>query len=74
MKMGLCVVRPEMAMHFGSKKMEPMLDEGAVLGKPTDWIGTVKNSPDCLLDRGCPYEIACMWLLDMRSMNDVLTW
>ena len=33
---GLGVVRPEMAMQFGPKEVEPMLDEGAILGQPTD--------------------------------------
>ena len=28
--MVLGVVRPEMAMNFGSKEVEPMIDEGAV--------------------------------------------
>ena len=32
----LDVVRPEMAMDFGFKGVEPMLDEGAVHGQPTD--------------------------------------
>ena len=53
------------------KEMEPMLDEGDVHGQPTSCCGTVKNSPDCLLDQNGPCEIACMWLIDMRNMNDV---
>ena len=32
---------------------------------------TVKNSPDYLLDQNGPCETACMWLLDMRNLNDV---
>ena len=51
--------------------MEPMLDEGAILGHPMYYFGTFKNSSDCLLNQNGPCEIACMWLLDMRSMNDV---
>ena len=31
------------------QEAEPMLDEGAVLGQPTDWFGTVKNNPDLLV-------------------------
>ena len=31
---------------FRFQEVEPMFDEGAVLGQPTDWFGTVKNSPD----------------------------
>ena len=34
--MVLGVVRPEMVMDFGSKEVEPMLDEGVVHGQPTD--------------------------------------
>ena len=34
-----------MAMDFGSKEVEPMLDEGAIHGQPTYSYGTVK-SPD----------------------------
>ena len=49
MKIVLGVVRPEMAMHFGSKKVELMLDVGAIHGQPTDWFGTVKNSPSLLV-------------------------
>ena len=32
-----------MAMDFGSKEVEPMLDEGAVHGQPTYCSGTVKK-------------------------------
>ena len=71
MKMVLGVVRLEMAIDFGSKEVEPMLDEGVVHGQPMYCYGTVKNSSDCLLDQNGPCEIACMWLLDMRGMNDV---
>ena len=49
MKMVLGVVRPEMAMHFDSKKVEQMLDEGVVHGQPTNWFRTVKNSLDFLV-------------------------
>ena len=40
--MVLGVVRLEMAIDFGSEEVEPMLDEGAVHGKPTYCLGTVK--------------------------------
>ena len=49
MKMVLGVVRPEMAMDFGSKKWNRCLMRGVVLGQPTDWFGTVKNSPNLLV-------------------------
>ena len=41
--MVLGVVRLEMAMDFGSKEVEPMLEEGAVYGQPTYCYGTVKS-------------------------------
>ena len=44
MEMVLGVVRPEMAMDFGSKEVELMLDEGAVHEQPTYCSGTVKKS------------------------------
>ena len=44
MKMALGVVSPEMAMDFGSKEVEPMIDEGDVHGQPTYCSGTVKKS------------------------------
>ena len=34
-EMVLDVVRPKIAMDFGSKEVEPMLDKGAVHGQPT---------------------------------------
>ena len=37
------VVRPEMAIDFGSKEVEPMLDKGAVHRQPTYCLGTVKT-------------------------------
>ena len=51
MKMVLGVVRLGRAMDFGPTKVEPMLDEGATHGQPTNLLGTVKNSPDCWLDQ-----------------------
>ena len=42
------------AMDFGPTKVEPMVDEGAAHGQPTDWFGIVKNSPNCWLDQDCP--------------------
>ena len=71
MKMVLDVVRPDMAMDFGSNEVEPMLDEGVVHGQPTYCFGTVKNSPDCLLDQNCPCEFSCMLLLELDSMDGV---
>ena len=34
---------------FWFQEVEPMLDEGVILGQPTDWFGTVKNNPDLLV-------------------------
>ena len=39
----LGVARPEMAIDFGSKKVELMLDEGVVHGQPTYCLETVKT-------------------------------
>ena len=39
----LGVVRPEMAIDFGSNEVELMLDEGAVHLKPTYCLGTIKT-------------------------------
>ena len=39
----LGVVRPEMAIDFDSKEVEPMLDERAVHGQPTYCLETVKT-------------------------------
>ena len=42
--MVLGIVRPEMAMDFVSKEVEPILDEGVVHGQPTYCYGTIKKS------------------------------
>ena len=34
---------------FRFQEVEPMLDEGVVLGQPTNWFGTVKNSSNLLV-------------------------
>ena len=39
----LGVVRLEMTIDFGSKEVEPRLDEGAVHGQPTHCLETVKT-------------------------------
>ena len=49
--MVLDVVRPEMAMDFGSKEVELMLDEGID-------VGLLKTVSICLLDRKCPCKFA----------------
>ena len=43
-----------MAMDSRFHKVKPMLGERAADGQPTAQFGTVKNSPDCLLDQDCP--------------------
>ena len=61
--MVLGVVRPEMAMDFGSKKVEPMLDEGVVHGQPMYCYGTVKKSRLMVLLKICPCVfLACYCL------------
>ena len=52
--MVFCVVRPEMAMDFGSQKVEPMVDEEAVHGHPTYWYGDVKQSGLMFRLKICP--------------------
>ena len=42
--MVLGIVRPEMAMDFCFKEVEPMLDEATVHGQPTYCYGTIKKS------------------------------
>ena len=41
------------------------------MDSPQTILGTVKNSPDCLLDQNCPCEFACMLLLELDSMDGV---
>ena len=41
MKMVLGVMRLKMAMDFGSKEVEPMINEGVVHGQPTYYYGTI---------------------------------
>ena len=48
-----------------------MLDDGAVHGKPTYCVGTVKNSPNFLLDQNCQCEFSCMLFLELDSMDGV---
>ena len=52
--MVLGVVRAGRPMDFGPTRVEPILDEGAAHGQPTDWFGTIKYSLDFLLDQDCP--------------------
>ena len=60
-----------MAMDFGSTKSNRCLVRGLSTDSPLLVLGIVKNSSVCLLDQNGPCEIACVLLLDMRSMNDV---
>ena len=61
--MVLGVVRLEMAMDFGSKEVEPMLDEGPVHGKLTYCCGTVKKSGLMVGLKICPCVLlACYYL------------
>ena len=55
MKMVLGVVRPEMAIDFGFKEVEPRLMRGAVHGQPTHCFwGLLKIVREVILDRKCP--------------------
>ena len=51
---GFVCVRPEMAMDSQFQRVEPMLSERAAHGQSTARLGTVINSPDCLLDQDFP--------------------
>ena len=44
---GCCKAENDHGFQF--QEVEPMLDEGVVLGQPTDWFGTIKNSLDLLV-------------------------
>ena len=62
MKLVLGVVRPKMAMDFGSKEVELMLDERAVHGQPTYRYGTIKKSGLMFGLKICPCVLlACYW-------------
>ena len=39
----LGVAKPEMAIDFGFKEVEPMLDERDVHGQPTNYLETIKT-------------------------------
>ena len=54
--MVLGVVRPEMATDFGSKDVEPDVDEGVV---HTLFLGLLKIVPTFVLDRKCP-SVTCI--------------
>ena len=43
-----------MAMDYRFHKVEPMLSDRVAHRQPTSRLGTVKNSPNCLLDQDCP--------------------
>ena len=60
--MVLGVMRLEMATDFGSKEVELMLDEGAVHGHPTYYLGTVENSPDFLVELKLSMCICLSWM------------
>ena len=51
----LGVMRPEMAMDFGSKEVEPRLMRGL---STQCFLGLLKIVPVCMLDRKCPCEFA----------------
>ena len=62
--MVLGVVRPEMAIDFGSKEVEPMLDEGVVHGQPTYCYGTVKKSGLMVGLKICPCVLLACYCLN----------
>ena len=55
----LGVVRPEMAMDFGSKEVESRLMKGLSMDSPrTVFLGLLKIISICVLDRKRPCEFA----------------
>ena len=55
----LGVVRPKMAMDFGSKEVEPRLMRGLSMDNPHTVFGTVKINPDlCVGPKKGPCEFA----------------
>ena len=61
--MVLGVIRPEMAMDFGSKEVEPMLDEGLSMDSPHNVMGLLKVWIDGWT-KNLSMCFACMLLLE----------
>ena len=59
---GLGVVRPEMAMDFGSIKWNRCLVSGLPTDNPLLYLGLLKIVPICVLDRKCPCVICKIFL------------
>ena len=59
-----------MAMDFGSKKVEPMLDEGVVHGQPTYCFGTAKKS-GLMVGLKFVHVFCCMLLLELNDLKCV---
>ena len=51
-----------MALDFGSKEVELMLDKGVIHGQPTYCLGTFKNSPDLLVGLKLSMCISLCWM------------
>ena len=68
--MVLGVVRPEIAMDFGSKEVESMLDEGVVHGQPTYYYETIKKS-GLMVGLKFIHVLACMLLLELNGLKCV---
>ena len=67
----LGVVRPEMAIDFGSKEVEPMLDEGAVHGQPTYYLGGLLKQSWLMVGLKLSICVVCIILLKMNGLNFV---
>ena len=62
--MVLGVVRPEMSMDFGSKEVEPLLDERVVHGQPTYCYGIVKKFALMVILKICPCVLFACYCLN----------
>ena len=62
--MVLGVVRSEMYMDFGSKEVEPMLDERVVHEQPTYCYRTVKKSELMVRLKICPCVLFACYCLN----------
>ena len=69
--MVLGVVRPKMAMDFGPKEVEPMLDEGRLsMDSPSTVMGLLKVRIDGWTEN-LSMCFACMLLLELNGLKCV---
>ena len=66
----LGVVRPEMAINFGSKEVEPMHDEGLFMDSPRTIWGLLKQS-GLMVGLKLSMWVVCIILLKMNGLECV---